>query len=304
MPGWLAATGLTLAFALAVALPPALAVSVAYDDLNRLLRGVVPGEPGAGPLSEDSPRLQPLIAGVGANTGAGEERVRGWVRDGGADLEQVFYHRSLRVLGDLPGLALGTGVFFLALFFFLKDGPQMVAAWEDITPLDNRHERLIQGEFARVCRGLIWSSLAAAAVQAVAFGAGLFVIDLAAGSGLGRWVVLLSLLTAVCSPIPFVGSAVVWLPTAGVLLAQGHPTAAAILAIYGAAFVAQIDTVIRVWVLKGVVRLHPLLVFVSVLGGVQVLGVLGLVVGPVTAAVLFALLRVLRAEGSATPPTP
>ena len=71
-----------------------------------------------------------------------------------------------------------------------------------------------------------------------------------------------------------------------------------ILAIYGGAIVSQVDTLVRVWVLKGIVRMHPLVVFVSILGGIQVLGILGLVVGPVTAAVLFALLRVLRRESA------
>ena len=301
--GWLAAGGLTVAFVSIIAIPPILAVGIAYKDLQGLLKEVGPANPDGNNLSENSPQLRPAIEWVSRTTGTPEERVREWVRDSGAELEQALYHRSLRMLGNLLGLAIGAAVFIFALFFFLKDGPQLVAAWEDITPLDDRHERLIHREFARVCRGLVWSALAAALAQAVAFGLGLFVLDAIANTGAGPWIILLSLLTVVCSPIPFLGAASVWASTAAVLFLQGHHTAAVVLAIYGGAIVSQVDTVVRVWVLKGIVRMHPLVVFVSILGGIQVLGVLGLVVGPITAAVLFALLRVLRRE-SADPSVP
>ena len=295
---WLAAGGLTVAFVSIIAIPPILAVGIAYKDLHGLLKEVGPANPDGNHLSENSPQLRPAIEWVSRTTGTPEERVREWVRDSGAELEQALYHRSLRMLGNLLGLAIGAAVFFFALFFFLKDGPQLVAAWEDITPLDDRHERLIHREFARVCRGLVWSALAAALAQAVAFGLGLFVLDAIANTVAGPWIILLSLLTVVCSPIPFLGAASVWASTAAVLFLQGHHTAAVVLAIYGGAIVSQVDTVVRVWVLKGIVRMHPLVVFVSILGGIQVLGVLGLVVGPITAAVLFALLRVLRRESA------
>ena len=297
---WLAAGGLTVAFVSIIAFPPILAVGVAYRDLHGLLREVGPANPDGTRLSENSPPLRPAIEWASRTTGTPEERVREWVRDTGSELEQALYHRSLRMLGNLPGLAIGAAVFFFALFFFLKDGPRLVAAWEDITPLDDRHERLIHREFARVCRGLVWSALAAALAQGVAFGLGLFVLDSIANTGAKPWIILLSLLTVVCSPIPFLGAASVWASTAGILFLQGHHTAAVVLAVYGGAIVSQVDTVVRVWVLKGIVRMHPLVVFVSILGGIQVLGVLGLVVGPVTAAVLFALLRVLRRESADT----
>ena len=296
---WLAAASLTLLFILVIACPLLPAISVAYEELHGLLKEVESASPGGMLLSENSRRLQPGIKWVSKTTGVEEGRVRGWVRDGGAELEQALYHRSLRMLGDLPGIVIGLAVFLVALFFFLKDGPQLVSAWEDITPLDDRHERLIHREVIRVCRGLVWSTLAAASVQGITFGLGLFVLDRVATTGVGHAIILLSLLTVVCSPIPFLGAATVWASTAVVLFLQGHHTAALVLAIYGAAIVSQVDTVVRVWVLKETVRMHPLLVFVSILGGIQVLGILGLVVGPTTAAVLFALLRVLRRERAA-----
>lgn len=296
---WLAAAILTLLFVLVIACPLIPALSVAYGELHGLLKEVEPSSPGGEGRAEDSSRLRPGIDWVSKTTGVEAVRVRGWVRDGGAEIEQALYHRSLRVLGDLPGFLIGLAVFLVALFFSLKDGPQLVSAWEEITPLEDRDERLIHREILRICRGLVWSTLAAASVQGIAFGLGLFALDRVAKTGLGHSIILLSLLTFVCSPIPFLGAAAVWASTAAALFLQGHHTAALVLAIYGAAVVSQVDTVVRVWVLKDNVRMHPLLVFVSILGGIQVLGILGLVVGPTTAAVLIALLRGIRRERAA-----
>ena len=289
--GWLAAATLTLLLVVAVACPLALAVSVIYKETHGLLEAV-------------GRRVQAAVEWASRRTGVEEADLRGWVRGGGEELEQALYHRSLRALGDLPGVAVGLAVSLVALFYFLKDGPRMVAAWEDITPLDNAYERLIHREVSRVCRGLVWSALAAAVAQGVALGAGLLALDLVAGTGLGGRVLLLAALAVACSAVPFLGATAVWVGTAAVFLLQGHYAAAAALTVYGAAVVSQIDTVVRVWVLNGATRMHPLMVLVSTLGGIQVLGVLGLVVGPVTAAVLLALLRALRAKTDRSPSKP
>jgi predicted PurR-regulated permease PerM len=58
--------------------------------------------------------------------------------------------------------------------------------------------------------------------------------------------------------------------------------------------VSQSDTVVRIWVLKDTVRMHPLLIFVSVVGAVSLMGFVGIFAGPMVAAVLFTLLRILK----------
>ena len=88
--GWLAAAGLTLAFALAVFCPPVVALSLAYEDLRGLLREVEPDQPGGRPVPENIQRLRPAIVWVSETTGVGEERVRGWIRDGARNSNRSF----------------------------------------------------------------------------------------------------------------------------------------------------------------------------------------------------------------------
>jgi predicted PurR-regulated permease PerM len=293
---WLAAAILTVLFVAAIVAPLAATVYTAQGELHQLFVELEPTPGGEATPAADNPRLQPSIRWISQTTGFEEERVRGWVRTGGAELQQAVYHRSMALLGDLPGMFVGLAVFLLSLFFFLKDGPALVESWVELTPLEYRHERVVHREFVRVTRGVIYAALTTSTVQGILFAVGMFVIDLFTNTGIRPWILALALTTMVSSTIPFLGAAAVWAVTSAVLFVNGHHAAAVALAVYGAAVISQIDALIQMIVLKGTARMHPLLVFVSILGGIQVLGILGIVVGPVTAAILVALLRVMKHE--------
>jgi predicted PurR-regulated permease PerM len=96
-----------------------------------------------------------------------------------------------------------------------------------------------------------------------------------------------------------VGSAAVWLPAALILFATGNWVKGLILLGYGAGVIGTIDNVVRPYVMAGKVKLHTLLVFFAVLGGIRAFGILGLFIGPIALAVTMALLEILREEGRA-----
>jgi predicted PurR-regulated permease PerM len=132
--------------------------------------------------------------------------------------------------------------------------------------------------------------------QTLAFAIGFFVINAVFGLGAAAWIFVLALMTLICASIPFLGAVSVWAPTAVVLFLLGDRAAAIILAVYGGLVVSQVDTLIRVWVLKGAARLHPLLALVCVFGGILYFGILGVFLGPMIGALLVALLRILKKE--------
>jgi predicted PurR-regulated permease PerM len=105
-------------------------------------------------------------------------------------------------------------------------------------------------------------------------------------AGLRSSVALLMLLTMVLALVPFTGAAAVWIPVAlWLYFYQGSSWAALGLAVYGACVISLSDNVIKPLVLHGQSKLHPLLALLSVLGGIQALGPIGIVVGPM--AVVF-----------------
>lgn len=201
------------------------------------------------------------------------------------------------------GLLVGLAIMVIALYYFLADGPAMIHAVMHLSPLDPRYEQELLERFGQVSRAVVVATLLSAVIQGALAGIGYyFALPHDAP------IFLLTALTMVTAMVPFVGAAAVWVCVCGwvylygeqtvdgVLQHGGDPTTAIVLAVYCAIVVSGIDNVIKPLVLHGQSKLHPLLALLSILGGVQVLGPVGILVGPMLVSYLQALLDMLRKE--------
>jgi predicted PurR-regulated permease PerM len=196
----------------------------------------------------------------------------------------------------------GTAIMVIALYYFFLDGPNMIAGIMKMSPLDDEYERELLDKFASISRAVVVASLASAAAQGLLAGVGYyFALDA------GAPIFLLTMITMVLALVPFVGAAAVWIPTVLWIYAfqpvevngaivQGDTFAAIALGIYGLCVISAIDNVIKPLVLHGQSNLHPLLALLSILGGVQVLGPIGILVGPMLVAFFQALLNMVNKE--------
>ncbi|MEM7811655.1 MAG: AI-2E family transporter [Planctomycetota bacterium] len=196
---------------------------------------------------------------------------------------------ALGTVGDLVALSLALGVFVLGLYYFLKDGPELWKAAEDLIPVDISHQKEVADRFRQAVSAVVLSTLAAATAQGFLTAVGM------AAAGFGPFL-LLFLLSTVTAMIPIVGTWVVWLPGVVWLVAGGQMTAAVLLTLWGVVVVGTADNLIRAYVLGGAAKLHPLLAFVSILGGLQALGIWGVFIAPVIASCLHALVQVFNSE--------
>jgi predicted PurR-regulated permease PerM len=190
-------------------------------------------------------------------------------------------------------LIFGIVIMVVALFFFLAEGSRMLDAIVRISPLEEHYVRELVSEFDRACRAIVSATLLSALAQGVLAGIGFYF------AGLRGSVALLMLLTMVLALVPFAGAAAVWIPVSLYLyFYQGQPFAAIGLALYGGIVVSQSDNVIKPYVLHGQSNLHPLLALLSVLGGIQALGPVGILVGPMVVVFLQVLLKLVQREMS------
>ena len=109
-------------------------------------------------------------------------------------------------------------------------------------------------------------------------------------------VVIWSVATALMSMIPLAGAASVWAIASIYLLAIGSWGKAIFMVAWGAGVISTADNIVRPLVLSGRVKLHTLLIFFSLLGGVKAFGIIGLFVGPIIVSVAMALLKILQEE--------
>jgi predicted PurR-regulated permease PerM len=202
----------------------------------------------------------------------------------------TFGGDTLLIFGKV---AFGMLIMVVALFFLLAEGSRMLDAVVRLSPLEEHHVRELASEFDRACRAIVSATLLSAVVQGLLAGIGFYF------AGLRGSVALLMLLTMVLALVPFAGAAAVWIPVCLYLyFYQGHTVAAVGLALYGGIIVSQSDNVIKPYVLHGQSNLHPLLALLSVLGGVQALGPIGILVGPMVVVFLQVLLRLVQREMS------
>jgi predicted PurR-regulated permease PerM len=187
-------------------------------------------------------------------------------------------------------LVLGAFVMAVSIYFFLLDGPNISRSLMTLTPLDDRYKRELMREFDQISRAVVLATLLSAVIQGVLAFFGYWFAGLPS-------VFLLMLLTMVMALVPFVGATVVWVPACLWLYVYEERTWPAILlAVYCIAVVSTADNLVKPWVLRGKSKLHPLLALLSVLGGVQALGPLGILVGPMIVVFLQTLLNILHRE--------
>lgn len=223
-------------------------------------------------------------------------RMEGWLRGWLAELGR----RSLGMAGGtfdlLSGSLVAVGsaalafvIFAIALYYFLADGTYLIRATERLIPVHVEYQRQMLGQFSKVVRAVVMATFFAALAQSVATIVALWMF------GFDHLLVLF-VLCLLMSMIPMLGTWLVWLPCAIYLAWQGHWMQAAVLAVYGTVFVGMLDNLVRTYVLNTDVKLHPLLALISVLGGLQVMGLWGMFVGPIVASCLHALVRIFNHE--------
>jgi predicted PurR-regulated permease PerM len=204
-------------------------------------------------------------------------------------------HRTLgaiatRTPGFLGELLLGLGIMTISLYYFLADGDQMVIGVGRLLPLEMTHQQRLLDEFGSISRAVAAATLLSALAQGLLAGVGYYFAGVPS-------VFLLTMLTILAGMIPFVGATIVWLPAVLWLGFFADRWGAAIfLAAWGAIAVSMVDNLVKPLILHGQSNLHPLLALLSVLGGVEALGPIGIFVGPMAVVFLQAGLKMLNTE--------
>jgi len=164
-----------------------------------------------------------------------------------------------------------------AMFFFLMDGKAILGKVLSYVLLSDEDKDRLTGKFLTVSRATIKGTLVIGAVQGGLAGVGFAVAGIHSPVFWGTMMAVLSI-------IPGLGTAIVWVPGVGYLLASGHVVAGVLLGVFCALVVGSIDNVLRPRLVGRDVRMHPLLIVFGTLGGVFFFGVVGFILGPVLAA--------------------
>jgi len=196
--------------------------------------------------------------------------------------------------GQIASLISGTveaivqGVICLfALFFFLRDRNEILKAFRMRLPLNDSEIGLLLVRLKNMIRATVFGRMLTALIQGTLGGVMFWILGIEAA-------LLWGTTMAVLSTIPAVGSIFIWAPAAAWLAISGHWVKAIILAVWGSCIVGTIDNIVYPLLVGRDVKIHMLLLFIALLGGVLLFGVTGFVWGPVLVATGLTLIEILR----------
>ena len=203
-------------------------------------------------------------------------------------LQQVASLGGTVVVGAFNVLTQFALTMFL-LFFFLRDGRAMLERGIRLVPMAPSRKRDLASTLGGVTRAVVLGTLVTSLVQGTLVGIGFTIAGLPSPLVFGA-------VGALASLIPIVGTALVWVPAAITLVAQGQTGWAVFLVLWSVILVAGSDNVIRPLIISGSSNASTLLVFVGLLGGISVFGFAGIFMGPLVLTLVATLLQYADSE--------
>lgn len=200
--------------------------------------------------------------------------------------------QTLGVIGGLIGAIVQMFFVIFTMYYLFRDGDRIFMTIKNSLPLNEDQSLAIMERTKEVVGASVYGVLAIAVIQGALGGLAFWVLGVPSAI---VWGVVMTFL----SMIPMLGAFLVWVPAAIYLALTGHYMKAVFLVLWGTLVIGMIDNFLRPKLVGGRTRLHELLIFFAVLGGLQVFGVLGIVLGPVVLALAMSLIEVFRAADSA-----
>jgi len=283
-PSWAAACS-TILVIVTILLPVTLVTLAVVQEL-RLLAGTLETNP-IQLLNFDSPILGPLLRRLDRYVDLERFQSEEFVRTHLEAWTRALAAGTLGVVGGTLAVIVQMFLVVFTMFYLFRDGDAISRAAYEMVPLDEAQAHDVLERTEEVIGATVYGVIIIALIQG---SLGAFIFGVLGLPSPLLWGVVMFFL----SMIPMAGSFLVWAPAAVFLALSGSWSRALILVAWGVLVVGSIDNFLSPRLVGKRTRLHELLVFFSVLGGLQLFGVLGVVLGPVVVAITLALIEMVR----------
>ncbi len=189
------------------------------------------------------------------------------------------------IFSSISRLLLAFFVFFIALYYLLRDGKRVRQILIELSPLSDREDTGVFDRLELAVNSTIRGNLVIALIQGVLSTVGFLLFGVPNAFLWGT-------VAAVAALIPGIGTALVFIPIIIFLFSIGATPQAFGLLLWGALAVGLVDNLLGPRIIGRGMKLHPLLVLLSVLGGLMYFGPAGIFLGPLVLGLLFALLSI------------
>jgi predicted PurR-regulated permease PerM len=175
------------------------------------------------------------------------------------------------------------------LFFFYSDGAYLSSLALDIIPIRREYISALKNKFLEITRNLFLGYIVVALIQALMA----YIIFLIFGV---KGALVFAALTFICVFIPMVGGGLVWIPLGSLRILNGDVGGGILFFVVSGIFISTLDNVLRPFFLQNRIQLHPLIIFIAILGGIVSFGFNGVILGPVVVIIFLTVLDLFRTE--------
>ncbi len=197
--------------------------------------------------------------------------------------------QSTNFFSGLAGFAFRFVLLLVATYYFFKDGEKVMGELRKLSPMDKNREEKIIRKFTDITRATMLGTFSSAAIQGVLGGLAFLLIGMPSP-------LLWGVVMAFMSLVPVLGAVTVWIPAALYLIAIDSYGKAVFILIYGLLTVTLADNVFKPLIIRGGSKIHPVVIFFSILGGLAYFGFSGLIIGPLVTGLTFVVLEIYREE--------
>ncbi|HKS55225.1 MAG TPA: AI-2E family transporter [Steroidobacteraceae bacterium] len=230
------------------------------------------------------PWISGALTWLDTTFGINVAQVRGYIIEGSRAVLQSLASLGGKVFLGAIGTVFGFVLMVFLLFFIIRDGAGMWRSLRDLIPMSRQQKNKLFDHLAAVTRALVYGTGLTALIQGTLVGISFLIVGLPSALVFG-------VIAALAALLPFGGTALVWIPAAIALAAQGRWGATIFMVLWGALLVSLVDNVVRPMLVAGRAPVSTLTVFIGVLGGISAFGAIGLFLGPVVLALIIALLQ-------------
>jgi predicted PurR-regulated permease PerM len=228
-----------------------------------------------------------MLDAANERLGLEQGEIRRALQQAASTVSQFVVQGTVNVLGGALGFLLSTFFVMFTMYYLFKDGEQAVGVLRDMLPLDRASGERLVTRTGDIISASVYGVVVIAVLQGVLGGLMFWLLGLP--SPLIWGVVMIVLAT-----IPMLGTFIVWVPAAIFLAVTGQVVKAIVLTVWGGLVIGMVDNLLRPRLVGERTQMHELLIFFSVMGGLQVFGVLGILLGPVVVALGLAMFDAFR----------
>lgn len=174
-----------------------------------------------------------------------------------------------------------------AAFFFLKDGAVFLEKIKDYLPFSMQHKERLTRQIKDMIVSTIYGGVIVAVVQGTLGGLAFAVLGIDSP-------VMWGSVMAIASFIPMLGTAIVWVPASLLLLFEGAYLKGVALILIGVFVISMVDNILKPLIIGGRTKMPTVMIFFTVLGGIKLFGLLGLVMGPLVFALFLSVFEIFR----------